>query len=195
MGIFDFLKAKKKPQAEDVPLPPPPPMAPGGDIPDIYPQLPEMPKQSYYAKQEKPEYYQKPEKAEYYAKQEKPEYYQKPEKAEYYAKQEKPEYYNKPLSWESAPVFDKTIRAEPEAPSAPRLRPHGPGFVSVDEYRKVMEHANKARARLFEAEELVRRLGELKVQEEREFDKWRAQLEDIEKKLSYVDSVIAKAKA
>lgn len=44
-----------------------------------------------------------------------------------------------------------------------------------------------------DAEQFVKRLTDLKNEEERTFDKWRGQLEDVEKKLSYVDQLIAQA--
>ncbi len=73
-------------------------------------------------------------------------------------------------------------------------RPVGPAFVSVDEYRSILENSNRVRAKLVEAEEFVRRLNEIKAEEENAFEKWRVQLEDIERKLAHVDKVIAKAK-
>jgi hypothetical protein len=73
-------------------------------------------------------------------------------------------------------------------------RPVGPAFVSVDEYRNIMEHSNRVRSKLSEADEFVHRLSEIKADEEKTFDKWRAQLEEIERKLGQIDRVIAKAK-
>jgi hypothetical protein len=73
-------------------------------------------------------------------------------------------------------------------------RPVGPAFVSVDEYRTIMEHSDRVRSKLSEAEEFMHRLVEIKADEEKIFDKWRSQLEDIERKLGQIDRVIAKAK-
>ena len=44
-----------------------------------------------------------------------------------------------------------------------------------------------------DAENFVRRLGDLKNEEERSFERWRTLLEDVEKKMNYVDQLIAKA--
>lgn len=73
-------------------------------------------------------------------------------------------------------------------------RPVGPAFVSVDDYRSIMEHSNRVRSKLSEAEEFMHRLVEIKADEEKTFEKWRSQLEDIERKLGQIDKVIAKAK-
>lgn len=83
------------------------------------------------------------------------------------------------------PVFEKeeTVR-----------KPVGPAFVSVDEYRIIMDSSNRVRAKLSEAEDYMHRLTEIKSEEDKLFDKWRAQLEDVERKLGNIDRVIAKAK-
>jgi len=85
-------------------------------------------------------------------------------------------------------VFDRTIAAPERA-----FRPVGPTFISVDEYRAIMENSNRVRAKLMEAEEFMRRLNEIKAEEEKTFERWRGQLEDVERKLGHIDRVIAKA--
>ena len=73
-------------------------------------------------------------------------------------------------------------------------KPVGPAFVSVDEYRTIMDNSNRVRDKLAEAEQFVHRLHEIKTEEENVFEKWRGQLEDAERKLGHIDRVIAKAK-
>lgn len=73
-------------------------------------------------------------------------------------------------------------------------KPVGPAFVSVDEYRNIMDQSNRVRDKLTESEQFVHRLHEIKAEEEQVFAKWRGQLEDVERKLGHIDRVIAKAK-
>jgi len=66
-------------------------------------------------------------------------------------------------------------------------------FVADDEYAIINEKANTIRSKLMEAEQHVRRLSAIKSEEEKIIEKWRSQLESAEKKLSYVDKIIARA--
>lgn len=68
----------------------------------------------------------------------------------------------------------------------------GPRFVKVSGYQTVLTTADEIRTSLKKAENVITRLSELKNEEEKEFEKWRVQLEDTEKKLNYVDKVIFK---
>ena len=67
-----------------------------------------------------------------------------------------------------------------------------PKFVNVASFQTVMGKADEIRNSLKKAENVIIRLGELKNEEVKEFEKWRAQLEDTEKKLNYIDRVIFK---
>ena len=114
---------------------------------------------------------------------------------------------------EEIPSFDEKIEplipevapeeAAPEVPMEEAMpieeretvrKPVGPAFVSVDEYRNILEHSNRVRAKLDEADEFVNRLVEIKSEEEKAFDRWRSQLEEIERKLGQIDRIISKAK-
>jgi hypothetical protein len=87
-----------------------------------------------------------------------------------------------------SPVSDSTI-----APQRMRRSP-GPMYISVDEYKSILDNSNRVRVKLTEAESYLHRLEEIKAEEEKSFDRWRGQLEDVERKLARVDSVIAKAR-
>lgn len=86
-------------------------------------------------------------------------------------------------------VFDKTIEEPPEQIHIPLK----PAFVAVNDYKRIINDTNTIRAKLMDAESFIKRLSDIKNEEERTFDKWRNQLEDVEKKLSYVDQLIAQA--
>jgi len=73
-----------------------------------------------------------------------------------------------------------------------RIKP-GPAFVAVEDYKTIINDTNIIRSKLMAAETFVKNLSDLKNEEEKSFEKWRKQLEDVEKKLTYVDQLIAEA--
>lgn len=94
---------------------------------------------------------------------------------------------------------------EPEAaemPSAPKMAPapempaepeeEKPKFVSVSNFQTILSETNEIKASIKKAEDSIARLNTLKTEEEKAFSSWRSQLEDVEKKLSYIDQVIFK---
>jgi hypothetical protein len=68
-----------------------------------------------------------------------------------------------------------------------------PRFVAVNDYQEVLSSINYVRGKLGEAEELVRKLNEIKAVEEKSFEAWRNQLEDVQRKLAYVENVVFEA--
>lgn len=190
----------------ELPPPPPPPdfSRPVGDIPQIRPpegleapeELPAPPELPAF--ESKPRGLELPElpAAPSFEHEEQPEFPEAPT----------PEIPEAPSPDEVSPmdvrepvaVEEPTLAEAPEISSPERLervrRPVGPAFVSVDEYRSILDNSNRVRSKLMEAEEFVRRLNDIKVEEEHTFEKWRVQLEDIERKLAHVDKVIARAK-
>jgi len=169
MAMFGFLKKKK---VEELPLPPPPsppdlPTLLRGDIEDIRaaPEGPPIP--------EAPEI--------------------PPMTAMPMGRPELPA----PAGEKEVRVFDRTIAPEElemhEELVVERRVPVRPTFVAVEDYKRIINDTNVVRSKLMDAENFVRRLGDLKNEEERSFEKWRSLLEDVEKKLNYVDHLIAKA--
>lgn len=76
----------------------------------------------------------------------------------------------------------------------PQIRvPPAQIFVSVDDYRKIMQNTNTIRARLIETESSLKHLSELRAEEEHLVERWSKELAEVERKLSRVDHAIAKA--
>ena len=89
-------------------------------------------------------------------------------------------------------------RFVPESPKLKILPPkqehlEKPFFVKVDDYRSILEGTTLIKNNLKEADEIISRLNELKNEGDREFEKWREKLEDVQRKLIYVDKVIFEA--
>ncbi len=204
MGVgtmFGFGK-KKKPSLPE--LPPPPsslemPM-PEGDIPAIRPpseiqeesELPEIP--SFEPEEKEVELPEIPEPK--MPKVPMPGEAILPESLEEIPSFEEKEFAPVSPKIEEVPE-EEQVPIEEEMPVAERetVRPQvGPAFVSVDEYRNILEHSNRVREKLDEADGMVARLHEIKASEEKTFGKWRSQLEEIERKLGQIDKVISKAK-
>lgn len=115
---------------------------------------------------------------------------------------------------EEPPSFDRPVEEEPaqaepvpepetmplmqeepeeqEIEPAPRMR-GAPMFVSVNDYQEVLGSIGYIRNKLADADELVKKLNELKMSEEKSFEQWRGQLEDLQRKLAYVEDVVAAA--
>ena len=103
-----------------------------------------------------------------------------------------------PAEEKEVTVFDKTIPQEavespPKEPEVTvRVLPH-PTFIAVEDYKRIVNATNSIRAHLMNAEDFAKKLTELKADEERSLERWRLQLEDVEKKLGYVDQLIETA--
>jgi hypothetical protein len=167
MGLFS---RKKKQKEMDVPPPPPeegetieaPMEEPGQELPELPPL--EAEKEETHIESDLPEIKPPAEKGKM------PEFPEIPE--------EEPE---------ELPVLEEEHPAEEEAPAE-----EGPKFMNVSSFGEIMAEADSIKQSLKEVDMSVKALDELKKQEEAEFQRWRSQLEDVEKKLSYVDKVIFK---
>jgi len=91
---------------------------------------------------------------------------------------------------EMAPPMPEDVHIEETPTHRNRAEPL---FVSVQDYQEVLGSISYIRNKLGESEELVKKLNEVKAREEKEFDNWRNQLEDLQRKLTYVEDVIATA--
>ena len=175
MGVLDFLRKKKE---KELPMPPPPgpPSVPAfrGDIEPI--RAPEGPEMPLEPKGLPP--IPTPPPLPIPSVEDIPEEVPLPPRPI----QEIP-------AEEKEVVFDRTVKEETEV-IRPKIKP---AFVAVEDYKKIINDTNVIRSKLMGAESFVRRLSDLKNEEEKAFEKWQSQLESVEKKLNYVDQLITKA--
>ncbi len=82
--------------------------------------------------------------------------------------------------------FEKVSREEAIHHDLPR----GPLFVRMGDYRVILEDVASLKNHINEADNLLVRMNELKNEEDKQFEKWRVQLEDIERKLVYADKIL-----
>ncbi|MBW2979293.1 hypothetical protein DRZ77_01115 [Candidatus Woesearchaeota archaeon] len=65
-----------------------------------------------------------------------------------------------------------------------------PVYVKVDEYKDVLDLLNMIKNKLAEAKELLSRINELKNEEDAELELWHSGIEEIEKKIEFVDKAL-----
>lgn len=173
-----FSKKKKIP----LPLPPEPDKVRfESELPEIpsLPEFPEIPKQeTTNAEQSLPELPQLPEiKRLELPSQRRIEIRERP-------RIEIPQYEETEYSIPK-PLFSQPTRAE--------SAPHAPVFVSSSDYQEITENTEEAKQVLIQAEYTITELAEIRNKEQKEFEKWRTELEQAEKRLAYIDSLISKA--
>lgn len=67
-----------------------------------------------------------------------------------------------------------------------------PVFVKIDNYKDVLEVVGLLNEKLEKAKEIMAKINELKNEEDTELELWQAELEEIEKKLNFVDKNLFK---
>jgi len=65
-----------------------------------------------------------------------------------------------------------------------------PVFVKVDEYQDVLDVMNMIKNKLEDAKETLNRINELKNEEDAELELWRTGVEELERKMSFIDKAL-----
>lgn len=65
-----------------------------------------------------------------------------------------------------------------------------PVFVRIDEYKDVLDVMNMIRNKIEEAKATIVKINELKNEEDSELELWRTGVEEIERKIAFVDKVL-----
>ena len=60
-------------------------------------------------------------------------------------------------------------------------------FVKIEDYKEVLEVLQLLQHKIRQARAILRKIDELRSQEDAELDEWKAQLDDVEKKVNNVD--------
>ena len=184
MGLFK--RSSKKPDASQ--LPPPPPYNPGDHEAAQSPALPPLPEIP------KPPVFAEPPKAPPL-----PEEPKAPEPTEVPPQPPKQDLLHiPPIKLNKKPRQVRTVDEDEEVYVDPTLhRPKilgmdnvQPLFVSVSDYQTILDGVDRIKEDLGQTEAHVAQILRHKQDAERVIDEWRNQLEDIQKKLSYVDEVL-----
>ena len=70
-----------------------------------------------------------------------------------------------------------------------------PIFVKIEEYKDVLDVINMVKAKLEEAKRTLGKINELKNEEDAELELWHATLEEVERKVDFVDKTIFEPEA
>ena len=181
MALLGILKKKKKNELE---IPPPPPIQEEQtiEIPDIKPQettaekIP-LPKKTVLPPPIEPETL--------------PEF---PAMPELPAEEEEA----KPIKkTEERIVYDKTVRSISEIPPQVMHRSLTAvkTFVSYDDYTEITNNNEIINTKLAEAESLIKKLNDLKNEENKIIEEWLDNLENTAKKLAQVDRMLAQSQS
>lgn len=65
-----------------------------------------------------------------------------------------------------------------------------PVFVKIDEYKTVLDLMNLIKGKLAQAKETLVKINELKNEEDAELELWRNSLDEIERKVEFVDKTL-----
>ncbi len=68
--------------------------------------------------------------------------------------------------------------------------PEMPVYVKIDEYKDVLDLIKMIKNKLAEAKELLSRINELKNEEDAELELWHSGVEEIERKIEFVDKAL-----
>lgn len=63
-------------------------------------------------------------------------------------------------------------------------------FVKVNEYEDIKDMINLIRSKIDESKKILASLDQLKKQEETELTAWRGELEEVERKISYINKTL-----
>lgn len=65
-----------------------------------------------------------------------------------------------------------------------------PVFVKIDEYKDVLDIMNMIKNKIEDAKETLGRINELKNEEDAELEMWHTGLEEVERKVTFIDKVL-----
>ncbi|MFH1408331.1 MAG: hypothetical protein ABIH34_00325 [Nanoarchaeota archaeon] len=65
-----------------------------------------------------------------------------------------------------------------------------PIFVKIDEYKDIVAIIAQIKSKLQEGRELLEKIEDIKNKEEGELDQWRAELDEVQRKMSFIDKTL-----
>ena len=89
---------------------------------------------------------------------------------------------------------DEPMEEEAHEPEDAPMRVHrssdGPIFLSVQDYQAILNGVTAMKSKLSATDESFRKLHEIKSAQDKQLEGWRTSLEDVQRKLTYVDEVL-----
>jgi len=65
-----------------------------------------------------------------------------------------------------------------------------PVFIKIDEYKDVLDIIHLTKSKIKEARSLIEKINELKNAEDSELDSWHSSIDEIEKRVMFIDKTL-----
>ncbi len=98
----------------------------------------------------------------------------------------------KPITSPETEDMNEEIRMPPPPKNRPMI--NAPSYIKAENFKEMLGGVQVVKDNLRECDEIFGRLNQIKNDEDKEFEKWRSRLEDLQRKLIYVDKVLFEAK-
>ena len=76
-----------------------------------------------------------------------------------------------------------------------KLAKGSPIFVKIDEYKDILDVIALLKAKISEAKSILGKINEIKNVEDKEIETWANELEEVERKLYYIDRTLLEPEA
>jgi len=63
-------------------------------------------------------------------------------------------------------------------------------FIKIDEYKDILDIINLIQQKIRHSRELLNKIEELKAQEDSQIEEWRGAIDDVDKKMTFIDQVL-----
>jgi len=103
--------------------------------------------------------------------------------------EEEPIVDEKPIMSETE-IISQVNEQKPEPEYEEDLEVQGPLFIKSENFQRVLGRIKTTKDRMKEFEDRVFSLNELKTKEEKKYSLWKSKLEDIQRKMIYVDKIL-----
>jgi predicted nuclease with TOPRIM domain len=65
-----------------------------------------------------------------------------------------------------------------------------PIYVKIDEYKDILDVVDMMKHKIAETKEVLRRLNEIKNEEDSELEQWKSQLDEVERRIAFIDKTM-----
>jgi hypothetical protein len=65
-----------------------------------------------------------------------------------------------------------------------------PIYVKIEEYKDILDIMNLIKSKLAEAKATMGKINEIKNEEDSELELWRSELEEVERKINFIDKAL-----
>lgn len=86
--------------------------------------------------------------------------------------------------------FEEPVERKEDVMNAPSLK--GPIFVEIDSFKTILGDISNIKNTIKSSDIILSHINEIKESKDRELDKWHSLLEDMQRKLNYVDKIVYK---